>query len=198
MAENYEKPDFWAKKAASQGYPARSVYKLMEIDKKFALLKPGQRVLDLGAAPGSWTLYVSQVLNGNGHLTAVDLRRLKKIPESGMITMIEGDMTAEDVRFRARDGGLYDVVLSDAAPETTGNRLVDTTRSGVLVDCALFYADTLLKAGGNLVVKIFQGSDSGALLRQVRARFASGRTYKPTACRSASFETYIIGLGKLA
>jgi 23S rRNA (uridine2552-2'-O)-methyltransferase len=105
-------------------------------------------------------------------------------------------MTGEEMRLRAAELGPYDAILSDAAPLTTGNRLVDTARSANLLDCALFYADTMLKPGGNVAVKVFQGSDLGELLKRMRGVFATARSYKPEACRSASFETYVLGLGK--
>lgn len=195
-ANNYEKPDFWSRKAFSEGYPARSVYKLKEINAKFGILKKNYRVLDLGAAPGSWTVFVLRALAGTGHITSVDLNPLSKNVTGDNLVFIQGDLYDEDVLRRAQELGPYDVVICDAAPPTTGNRTVDTARSAGLVELAVFYARTMLKEGGNFAVKIFQGGDQQKLLQQMREIFVSARGFKPEACRSESFETYLIGLKK--
>lgn len=195
-ANNYEKPDFWSRKAFSEGYPARSVYKLKEINEKFGILKKNYHVLDLGAAPGSWTVFVLRALEGTGHITSVDLNPLSKNVAGDNLVFIQGDLYDEDVRRRAQELGPYDAVICDAAPPTTGNRTVDTARSAGLVELAVFYARTMLKEGGNFAVKIFQGGDQQKLLQQMREIFVSARGFKPEACRSESFETYLIGLKK--
>jgi 23S rRNA (uridine2552-2'-O)-methyltransferase len=197
MAENYEKPDFWSRKAFSEGYPARSVYKLKELHEKFALIKKHYRVLDLGAAPGSWTTFVLEILAGTGHVTAIDLQPLTKTFSCDNLNFIQGDISSGAVHALAAENAPYDVVLCDAAPATTGNRVVDTARSNELVDCAVNYADTVLKTGGNFAVKIFQGSDLGILLKTLRGIFQSAKTFKPEACRSGSFETYLVGMHKV-
>ena len=197
---DYEKPDFWALKAAKEGYPARSVYKLKELDEKFGLLGPSgasRTVLDLGAAPGSWTQFVlEKIAPDGGHVTAVDLKPLTKIYNTDKLTVLLGDMTGDAVFQQVESLGPYDTILSDAAPSTTGNRLVDTARSESLLEFALIYADKVLRAQGNFVVKLFQGSDLGGVLKTMRALFSTAKTFKPKACRSNSFETYLVGLGK--
>ncbi len=195
-ANNYEKPDFWSKKAFAEGYPARSVYKLKELDEKFGLLKRNASILDLGAAPGSWTVFAMRALDGTGHLTSIDLKPLAKDVAGSNLTFIQGDLYDEEVRMQARNLGPYDSVICDAAPPTTGNRTVDTARSTGLVELAIFYAQTMLKPGGNFVVKIFQGGDQQLLLKSMRQIFASARGFKPEACRTESFETYLVGLNK--
>jgi 23S rRNA (uridine2552-2'-O)-methyltransferase len=197
MAENYEKPDFWSRKAFAEGYPARSVYKLKELHEKFALIKKNYRVLDLGAAPGSWTTFVLEILAGTGHITAIDLQPLTKTFNCDNFNFIQGDISSTTVRERAAENAPFDVVLCDAAPATTGNRVVDTAQSNELVECAVNYADTVLKAGGNFAVKIFQGSDLSVLLRTLRVIFQNAKTFKPEACRSGSFETYLVGMHKV-
>lgn len=195
-ANSYEKPDYWSKKAFSEGYPARSVYKLKELDEKFGFLKKNYSVLDLGAAPGSWTVFALRTLNGTGHLTSIDLKPLAKDVVGSNLTFIQGDLYDEAVRVQARDLGPYDSVICDAAPPTTGNRTVDTARSTGLVELAIFYAQTMLKPGGNFVVKIFQGGDQQQLLKSMRQIFTTARGFKPEACRTESFETYLVGLDK--
>ncbi len=195
-ANSYEKPDYWSRKAFSEGYPARSVYKLKEIDEKFGMIRKNYRVLDLGASPGSWTVFVLRALDGSGHVTSVDLNPLAKNVKGENLTFIQGDLYDADVRRQAMELGPYDLVVCDAAPPTTGNRVVDTARSTGLVELAVYYAQTMLKAGGNFAVKVFQGGDQQALLKTMRGMFSSAKGFKPEACRSESFETYLVGLGK--
>jgi 23S rRNA (uridine2552-2'-O)-methyltransferase len=206
---NYAKPDFWSLKAQREGYPARSVYKLKEIDEKFGLLPSRQtgpsggfRVLDLGAAPGSWSLYVLRKLASVAYLVAVDLEPLSRQYDQGLFDQenfffIRGDIRTPENRETILERGPYRLLICDAAPSTTGNRQVDTLRSFELVRAALDYAEAALEKGGNLAVKVFQGGDTESLLRRVRSLFKTGRSYKPQACRSASFETYYLGLEKM-
>jgi 23S rRNA (uridine2552-2'-O)-methyltransferase len=204
----YEKPDSWSLRAQKEGYPARSVYKLKEMDEKFRLIPPSTgrsapdfRVLDLGAAPGSWSLYTLRRLAGAGFLAAADLAPLSRQYDRGLFGgenffFIRGDITAPETREALLSRGPYSLVLCDAAPATTGSRAVDTLRSLELAETALGYGEAVLKVGGALVVKVFQGGDSAALLKKIRALFESGRAFKPAACRPESFETYYIGLGR--
>ena len=172
------------------------MYKLKELDEKFGLLKKNYKVLDLGAAPGSWTVFVLRTLDGTGHVTSIDLKPLAKSVVGSNLEFIQGDLYDQEVRDRAMALGPYDSVICDAAPPTTGNRTVDTARSTGLVELAIFYAQTMLKSGGNFAVKIFQGGDQQALLKSMREIFTSARGFKPEACRTESFETYLVGLGK--
>jgi 23S rRNA (uridine2552-2'-O)-methyltransferase len=192
---SYEKPDFWALKAKKEGFPARSVYKLMEIDKKFGLIKPGARVLDIGAAPGSWSLWVLRRLGERGFLAAVDLQDLGISPAMSNFLFIRGDLYDGEVRSRLLERGPYGLVLSDAAPGTTGNRLVDQSASEGIVEAVIDYAEASLAPGGALVAKIFQGGGEAALLKRLRGSFAQARGFKPEACRSESFETYLVATG---
>ena len=212
---DYKKPDFWSLRAQREGYPARSVYKLKEMDEKFGLLgNPGSggpgagvfRVLDLGAAPGSWSLYALRKFSEKKggppvFLTAVDLAPLSAqrggaLFEGDRFSFIQGDMTAPEIREAVLVRGPFSLVLSDAAPATTGNRAVDTLRSLYLAETALAYAESALERGGALVVKVFQGGDTQGLLKKIRGLFATGKSFKPQACRSESFEIYYLGLGK--
>jgi len=216
MAE-YSKPDHWSQKAQKEGYPARSVYKLKEMDEKFGLLKtvrPPFRVLDLGAAPGSWSLYILRkiplkagALETNGAeqiaptLVSVDLAPLSRQYDEGLFDrpdflFLQGDFTSGEIRVAITSRGPYNLIISDAAPSTTGNRSVDTLRSLDLAETALHYSETVLAKGGNLVIKVFQGSDTGKLLKAMRGLFETGKSFKPQACRAGSFETYYLGLGR--
>ena len=203
---DYKKPDHWQLKARKEGYPARSVYKLQEIDEKFGLLKSKPiRVLDMGAAPGSWSLYVLRKMHsfakGGGFLIAADISPLSRQYDGGLFSgdnfcFIQGDITDAAVREAIIAQGPYHLIISDAAPSTTGNRFVDTTRSLELAEAVIAYAESALSGGGNLVIKVFQGGDVSELLKRLRPLFAVTKSYKPQACRSESFETYYLGLGK--
>lgn len=196
MANSYEKPDFWSRKAFSEGYPARSVYKLREIDEKFGMIKKNYTVLDLGSAPGSWTAFLLRQMEGGGKVVSCDLNPLSKSVKGGNLVFVQGDLLSKEIFDRIRAEGPFDLVVCDAAPLTTGNRVVDTARSSALVKMAVWYAETMLRSGGNFAVKIFQSGDQQAFLRKMREVFGSARGFKPKACRSESFETYLIGLGK--
>ncbi|MDR2109899.1 MAG: RlmE family RNA methyltransferase [Spirochaetaceae bacterium] len=206
---NYAKPDYWALKAQKEGYPARSVYKLKEMDEKFGLFRSPRgkdegrplRVLDLGAAPGSWSLYVLRKLGRGCFLAAADLSPLSRQYDRGLFDgdhcfFIRGDITAAETREALLARGPFDLLISDAAPATTGNRAVDTLRSLALAEAVLEYAETALAGGGHLVVKVFQGGDTPPVLERIRKLFKTGKSFKPQACRPGSFETYYIGLNK--
>jgi len=210
---DYKKIDHWQQKARKEGYPARSVYKLKEIDEKFAIFKPirvetsianfaGARILDLGAAPGSWSLYVLRKLGARCFLAAADLSPLsrefdKGLFDSGNFFFIQGDITTAQVREALFEKGPYSTIISDAAPSTTGNHTVDAARSLGLAEEVINYAENILAAGGSLALKVFQGGDSAALLKRMKLLFETAKSFKPQACRGESVETYYIGLNKL-
>lgn len=187
--------DSYTLRARKEGYPARSVYKLEEIQKVFKVIKPGARVLDVGAAPGSWTLYVHrEILKGKGSIVAVDLNPLSLNPLPPTVTEFTGDAFSGEIRPLLEEHGPYDAIISDAAPMTTGNRMVDVARSENLAESVFALALSHLKPHGNLVIKIFQGGGHNTVLADVKKHFTRSKTYKPAACRSDSFETYIIGI----
>jgi len=212
---DYKKPDSWQIKARKEGYPARSVYKLQEMDEKFALLKPMRpgstfRILDLGAAPGSWSLYVLRKMarlsppgaDSGALLAAADLCPLSRQFDAGLFDgenfrFTQGDITEAAVREAILSHGPYNLIVSDAAPATMGNRFVDTCRSLELAGEVASYAETALAPGGNLVVKVFQGGDTSELLKRLRTLFKTAKSYKPQACRNESFETYYLGLERV-
>jgi 23S rRNA (uridine2552-2'-O)-methyltransferase len=207
---NYKEADYWQQKAKKEGYPARSVYKLDEIDKKFGLLggmQPGKykrntvfKILDLGSAPGSWSLYVMRKIITSAFLVSVDISLLSRQFDKGLFNkenfyFLQGDICDPAVKQKILSLGPYSLLLSDAAPSTSGNRSLDTARSMELAEAVINYAETALETGGNLLVKIFQGSDTETVLKKIKKLFSVGKSYKPQACRSESFETYYIGLG---
>ena len=185
--------DYWTKKARSERYPARSVYKLEEIDRKYKLLRPGAHVLDLGAAPGSWLLYAVKRVGPSGRLIGVDLNQPESFSQDN-ISFIPGDvldMKPEELAEAAP----YDIVLSDMAPATTGIKTTDQARSLELCRQALALARNLLKNDGTFFVKIFQGPDVDDYVGEVKEYFQTVRRVKPKSSRDISPEFFILAMG---
>ncbi len=190
------RPDFYWRKSKEQGYPARSVFKLQEMQEKFRLVRPGGRVLDLGASPGSWSLYLLDSLAGGGSVTGVDLAEVdQRLASRKNYRFFRGDFFAQDVVAQIREAGPFDAVLSDAAPSTTGNRTSDTARSLEICRQVLAISAEVLAPGGNLAVKVFQGGGERELMAEMRGMFSSARAFKPKASRKDSMEVYFIGSG---
>lgn len=197
MAKNtYKRGDHFTREAKKAGYPARSVFKLEEIDRRAKLLRPGMRVLDLGASPGSWTLYAMQKVGASGKILAVDLKPIE-VPVPAHVTTIVGDALSLDNEALAAFAP-YDVVLSDMAPNTTGNRLGDQTRSFELFMRALAVAEKLGAPGSAFVGKIFMGEDFQNARKALKAMYAEERAIKPEGTRTTSYELFLVGLGKKA
>ncbi|MBN2510009.1 MAG: RlmE family RNA methyltransferase [Spirochaetales bacterium] len=182
--------DHYTRKAQSMGYPARSVFKLEEIDRKFSVLAKGP-VLDLGAAPGSWSLYCLK--HAKGPVYGVDLQEVS-ITAPGY-TFIQGDIFDPGLQERLTSAAPYTTILSDAAPSTTGNRTVDTARSYQLVESIIHFSFPLLSRGGNLVLKVFQGGDERDLFDLLVRRFDKAKIFKPQASRDESFEVFFVAKG---
>ena len=192
----YKRADHFTLEAKKQGYPARSIFKLEEIDRRLGLLKQGMHVLDLGAAPGSWMMYAAQKIGRNGKLLAVDLTEISvQVPMNA--TAIQGDALSLENEALAMYAP-YDVVLSDMAPNTTGNRLGDQTRSFELFMRALAVADKLVKPGGTFVGKIFMGEDYALAKKEVKRIFEEERALRPEGTRASSYELFLVGLGRKA
>ncbi|MFA6844296.1 MAG: RlmE family RNA methyltransferase [Sphaerochaetaceae bacterium] len=192
-----DKADSYTLRAHKEGYPARSVYKLEEIQKNFHLIRPGDTVLDVGAAPGSWTLYTDrELIKGKGCIVSVDLNPLNINPIPSTVTAFVGDAFSKETRAKLVELGPYDAIISDVAPMTTGNRSVDTSRSEYLASQVLLLSNEQLKTHGNMVVKIFQGGGQVEIIRQMKEVFTKVKPFKPQACREDSFEIYLVGLDK--
>jgi 23S rRNA (uridine2552-2'-O)-methyltransferase len=192
----YAKPDRFTKAAKQAGFPARSVYKLEEIDRRVRLLRGGQRVLDLGAAPGSWAMYAASKIGPNGHLLAVDLDPLRTaLPPNAVFS--QGDALSLSNEDLARFAP-YDVVLSDMAPRTTGSRPTDQARSYELFMRALAIAATLGAPGGAFVGKIFMSDELPGARAELRRLYTAERLIRPEGTRAVSMEIFAIGTGKRA
>jgi len=190
--DQYKRPDHFTLAAKKRGFPARSVFKLEEIDQRVKLLKKGQRVLDLGAAPGSWSMYAAERIGPAGKLLAVDLNPLASAPPANA-TFREGDALSLDTKDLALFAP-YDVVLSDMAPRTTGMPAADQAQSFELFMRALDIAEALLAPGGSFVGKIFMGPQFGEAKKRIKASFTTERTIKPEGTRNSSFEIFLVGL----
>jgi 23S rRNA (uridine2552-2'-O)-methyltransferase len=191
----YKRPDHFTVEAKKAGYPARSVFKLMEIDRRIRLLGPGMHVLDLGAAPGSWARYIADKIGAKGRLVAVDLKPLETaLPPNS--TFVLGDALALDPKGAIAEYAPYSVVVSDMAPSTSGNREADQARSYELFMRALEVALLLLAPGGSFVGKIFMGEDFPLAREAVRTKFVKHRMIRPEGTRTNSYEIFIVGEGK--
>ncbi len=188
--------DHYTQRAKKEKYPARSVYKLQEIQQKYKIIKKGDRVLDLGCSPGSWLLFAAQLTTGSGRVVGVDLKPVS-IPLPKHAAVFTGDILFVDDTLAASIGRGYQVVLSDMAPSTTGQKDIDAARSHNLCRAALDIATTVLLPGGTFVCKIFQGSEFNDFSDSVKKSFRKYKIYKPQSSRKASREIYIIGMGKL-
>jgi len=188
--------DHYAREAQGKGFPARSVFKLEEMNRKHALFRPGMRVLDLGAAPGSWSMYVMRLVGAGGSVVAVDLQDLQvPVGPADRFTFIRGDFTEDAIADDLASRGPFSAVVSDAAPSTTGTRSLDTARSAALVESILYRLPQWLEPGGLVICKLFQGGEEQQLLAAVRKAFVAGRMFRPPAVRKESFEVYLVGTG---
>jgi 23S rRNA (uridine2552-2'-O)-methyltransferase len=192
----YRKPDRFTVAAKKAGYPARSVFKLEEIDRRVRLLRPGMHVLDLGAAPGAWALYASKKIGHHGRLLALDLQPFAQaLPANVEVVMADVFTVADETLGKL---GPYDVVMSDMAPNTTGVRLGDQTRSFELFMRAVSIAEHTLKPGGMFVGKIFMGEDLPIARAKVRSLFEKERLIRPETTRATSYEVFVVGETRLA
>jgi 23S rRNA (uridine2552-2'-O)-methyltransferase len=189
----YAGADARTRAAKAQGYPARSVFKLEEIDRRLSLFRNGQRVLDLGAAPGSWSLYASQRVGERGRVLSVDLQELAQaFPPN--VSVIHGDALALDNEQLAKEAP-YDLVLSDMAPNTSGNKVRDQALSFELFVRAVDVAVTLGRRGSHFVGKIFMSGDFQAARAKVAANYERVRVIRPESTRTQSSEVFVVGLG---
>ena len=185
--------DPYVQRAQREGYRSRACYKLLELQDKDRLVRPGMTVVDLGSAPGGWSQVAGQLLDHRGRIVASDVLPMDALPD---VTFIQGDFTEQavlDEILQALDGAPADLVLSDMAPNMSGLSDVDQPRAMYLVELALDMARQVLAPGGSFVAKVFQGEGFDALLRDARAAFGKVSTRKPAASRPRSREVYLVG-----
>ena len=186
----YDRKDHYYRAAKKEGYAARSIFKLEEIDRDFSLIKPNDWVLDLGCSPGSWLQYVySKIQKGKGGAVGIDLLPLK-LSLGPNVQFIQGDI------FEVPIEGVFDLLLSDMAPNTSGIKSLDQDRSVVLCERALEIAEKTLRPGGKFCVKILEGGSMPAFVTECKRVFSDVKIRRPKGTRDGSMETYVIGLNK--
>ncbi|MEQ1849945.1 MAG: RlmE family RNA methyltransferase [Candidatus Peribacteraceae bacterium] len=193
MSKKYIPNDKWAQRAAEDGYRARSVYKLMELDERFRLLRPGMTVIDVGAAPGSWLQYTSEKIGPQGRVVGFDLQAIEPVAEN--VHTFVGDMNDHAMIHAelSRLGIMHaDLVLSDIAPNTSGIKGRDQWLSVELSRGAAAVARTFLKPSGVLVMKVFQGADFDAFLAEMKREYATVKVQTVDATRDSSKEVYVV------
>jgi len=184
--------DPYVQQARRDGWRSRAVYKLEQIDQKERLLRPGMVCVDLGAAPGSWSQYVTERLKNKAHIIAVDLLAMDALPA---VTFIQGDFTENETlaeMTEAIGNADVDLVISDMAPNISGNRAVDQPRAMYLAELALDFCKEVLRPGGNFVCKLFQGEGIDAYIVTARGLFERVKVIKPKASRPGSREVYLV------
>ncbi|MDH3776967.1 MAG: RlmE family RNA methyltransferase [Desulfobulbaceae bacterium] len=192
--------DYYFKKAKKENYPARSVYKLEEAQKKYRFLQTGNGVLDLGCQPGSWSIYAARIVGPAGLVVGVDLQEGKKISIAKAAEIvwfcddIMADYIIEKIQKTEKD---FQTILSDIAPRTSGNKWVDQQQSLNLARRVLELAGELLESGGNIYIKVFEGEDFREFVDSVRKSFKTVKIVKPKSSRSESREVFVLGMGYL-
>ena len=186
--------DHYARQARDEKWLARSVFKLQEMDKKYRLIRRGDRLLDLGCYPGSWSQYGIKTVGSEGEVVGIDLTPPGRLSYPNF-RFIEHDILTIDTGWLAREVGPRDVVISDLAPQTTGISGTDVSRSMLLATRALDIACLLLKKKGNFVCKVFEGEDLKAFRLELSTHFRKTQTVRPRATRKRSREVYLVGLG---
>jgi len=186
--------DHYTRRAREEKWLARSVYKLQEIDRKHHLIRPGDRLLDLGCFPGSWSQYAIKRVGPRGEVVGFDLQEPDRLSAPNF-RFVKGDVFALDLERLKEEIGPRDVVLSDMAPQTTGIRVADASRSVALARMALNIAAVLLRKGGRFLCKVFEGEDLKGLREEFSPHFKKIRTLRPAAVRKGSREVYLLGLG---
>ena len=189
--------DYYSKKAKKEQYPARSVYKLQEVQQKYRLLRRGDSVLDLGCYPGSWSLYAAEVVGPKGIVVGVDLQQADNQPRSGSadIQWLCADITDPEMITQVRRiRPAFKVLVSDLAPKTTGNRWADHQQSINLVRTTLALSETLLLPKGHYLAKVFQGEDFPDFVDEVKKLFSMVKVIKPKSSRTESREVFVLGM----
>ena len=188
--------DYWVQRARKEGWRARSCFKLLEIADKDGLLRPGQQVVDLGAAPGGWSQVAAARVGAKGRVIASDILDMEPVPG---VTFLQGDFREEEVYQRLLaelDGGQADLVLSDMSPNISGHQAIDQPRAMALAELALDMAQTVLAPEGQCLIKVFQGEGFDEFRQAMKASFRSVKSRKPEASRARSPEVYLLGSGR--
>ncbi len=197
MAKRPRNRENYYKKAKKENYRSRASYKLLQLNKRYKLIRNGDYVIDLGAAPGGWSQVALDIVGYEGKVVAVDIQRIRPF-EEGNFTQITADFTKNGINDKIVEeiGRDADVVLSDAAPKLSGIKDIDQLKSIDIALNALKIADLILKRGGSLIIKVFQGEGFEDFLKRVKKKYKIVKTTKPPSSKKGSMEMYIIALKK--
>jgi len=199
MSKNWvmdRKRDYYYRKAKRENYRSRAAYKLMQLDERFRIFRRGDFVIDLGASPGGWTQVAGEKVGSTGLVIAVDIKSIDAVENA---IMVKGDARSEETISRVKEllpGSQANVIISDMAPNISGNYSMDHARSMELADMAMKYSDIFLRQGGNMVVKVFDGDMAHDLFSQIQGKFRMAKRHSPKASRKTSSEIYMVGKGK--
>ncbi len=187
--------DEYVKRAQQEGYRSRAVYKLLEINQRAKILRPGSTIVDLGAAPGSWSQVAAREVGPKGRVVAVDILPMDPLPE---VTFLQGDFYEQEIVDKLMaiiKGCSVDLVMSDMAPNSSGMKAIDQPRAMYLAELALEFSQKVLINNGNLLLKLFQGEGFDEFVKEIRTSFKKVSVRKPKASRASSREVYMLALG---
>jgi 23S rRNA (uridine2552-2'-O)-methyltransferase len=194
---NERKKDYYYRKAKKENYRSRAAYKLIQMNERFHVFKEGYVVIDLGANPGGWSQVAAEFVGKSGRVIAIDIKPIE--PIEGVITL-KGDARSGQMLATVREllqGKTANIIISDMAPNISGNYSFDHARSIELAEMALSYSETFLGPGGNMLVKVFDGDLAPELFERIRKMFRNARRYSPDASRKSSSEIYMVGKNKI-
>ena len=196
---SYNPRDRYYKKAKHEGYRSRAAYKLLELQQRYRLLRPGYKVVDLGAAPGGWLQVAAKIVGQKGKVIGIDVQEMRPFSD-GQIVSVHGDISAGEIQSKIAEllGGLADTVISDMAPKLSGIRDADIARAVELNRLALAVAVRLLRPGGSLLIKSFMSNELHQLTAELKKEFSDVQRTKPEATRQGSSEFYFVAKGFLA
>ncbi len=196
LRDRKHRHDKFFRLAQSENYVSRAVYKLQEIDKRFGLIKKGDKVLDLGCRPGSWLQYAAKKVGAKGRVVGIDLKAVDlKLPANVQVLVGDAGETAAEKLMEFSEG-FFDVVISDMAPNTTGIRSADVSRSLRLLETVVEISNKVLRTGGCITAKVFQGSCFDEGLYEVKRHFKKVKNVRPEGTRKSSMEIYVVGMEK--
>jgi 23S rRNA (uridine2552-2'-O)-methyltransferase len=190
------KTEHYYKMAKKQNYRSRASYKLKQLNKRFKIIKSGDKVVDLGAAPGGWSQIALEAVGEDGSVVGVDLEWIRPLDDENFFT-VRGDFTDAETleEIKSLINGTAQVIISDASPKLCGIKDIDNFRSADLADNALKVCDHLLMQGGNFVLKVFQGAEFNNTVKNIKERFKTVKTTKPPSSRKGSVEMYVVAKG---
>jgi len=188
----YTPNDKYAQKARYLGYRARSVFKLQEIDEKYQIIKPGMKILDLGSAPGSWLQYAAEKTGPEGKVYGLDLQKIEPLPQKN-VKIFQTDIYDDEFLEKTFTGRMFNAVISDMAPSTSGIKITDSALSLELLDRALQITKIYLKPNGHFVSKVFENEDLNLWFSRFKKYFKMSKRFKPHASREESKELFVIG-----